>query len=53
VLSGASWGSEWKFCAACMAMILYFKGVEHMPPVFDTHGGFEKKPVRVIEEFAD
>src|SRR3972149_1508007 len=50
-LSGVSWGGEWKFCAACMAMILYFKGVEHMPPVFDTrsvvsHAGATSRSAR-------
>ncbi len=36
-----------------MAMILYFKDVERMPPVFDTHWDFEKQPVRVKPEPID
>jgi hypothetical protein len=48
---GAGWTSDWKFCAGCTAMILYFKEVDKLPPVFHTHWDLEKKePVRLKDE---
>ena len=46
----AGWGSDWKFCLGCMAMVLYFGKVNEMPPQMFTHWDYEKKrPVRVDE----
>jgi hypothetical protein len=40
-----------KFCAGCMAMILYFKKVYDLPPISYTHWDMEKKaPVKIDEE---
>ena len=48
---GAGWGNDWKFCAGCMAMILYFKDVDKLPPSPYTHWNVEKQePVRVKEK---
>ena len=35
--NGAGWGSELKVCAGCLAMILFFKQVEDLPPGMKTH----------------
>ena len=49
--TGGGWGTEWKFCAGCVAMILYFKEVEKLPPCFYTHWDEEvQAPVRVEGE---
>ena len=48
---GAGWGSDWKFCLGCAAMLFYFLKVEEMPPYGSTHWNYEeKKPVRVNEK---
>ena len=40
-----------KFCAGCMAMILYFKKVYDLPAIRYTHWDMEKKaPVKIDEE---
>jgi hypothetical protein len=36
-LIGGGWGNDWKFCAGCMAMILYFMHVDKLPPEVYTH----------------
>ena len=37
-----------KYCASCLAMILYFKEVHHLPPQFYTHWDLEtKEPVKI------
>lgn len=47
---GVGWGDVWKFCAGCMAMILYFKEVDQLPPVHSTHWDVaQEKPVWVEE----
>ena len=47
---GAGWGSDWKFCASCMAMILYFKEVDKMPPHLYTHWDIaSQRPVHIEE----
>jgi|GEM_PF-2011446 len=48
--TGGAWGSEWKFCAGCAAMLLYFREVDRLPHVYDTHWDREaKRPVCVTE----
>jgi hypothetical protein len=48
---GRGWGSAWKFCAGCMAMILYFMEVDKLPPYLDTHWDLEQeRPVRLAED---
>jgi hypothetical protein len=45
---GAGWGDDWKFCAGCMAMILYFMEVDKMPVYSNTHWDVvAKEPVRI------
>jgi len=47
---GAGWGNDWKFCAGCMAMILYFQQVDQLGAVWFTHWDRETEgPVRVTE----
>lgn len=49
-LISGGWGSDWKFCAGCMAMILYFKEVDQLPPDMFTHWDWqEKEPVNITE----
>lgn len=36
-----AWGSDWKLCAGCMAMILYFQEVDKLKPYMFTHWGIE------------
>ena len=49
--TGGGWGTDWKFCASCTAMILYFKEVDKLPRSFYTHWDLEKKtPVRLEDE---
>ena len=38
---GAGFGDELKFCAGCMAMILYYKQVQNLPLYMDTHWDVE------------
>ena len=49
---GAGWGSEWKVCAGCMAMILYYKEVYNLPRYIYSHWNIDNsKPV--LEESSD
>lgn len=48
---GRGWGSDWKICAGCMAMILHFKEVDKLPTYMFSHWDFEaEKPVNMEEE---
>lgn len=48
---GGGWGSAWKFCAGCMAMILHFKEVDKLPVYMYTHWDFEtNEPVNLERE---
>jgi hypothetical protein len=50
-LSEVRRSSDSKFCAPCMAMILYFKDVAQMRPAFGTHWDLgEKRPVKLSEK---
>ncbi|MBI5841249.1 MAG: hypothetical protein HZB19_14215 [Chloroflexi bacterium] len=45
------WGSDWKFCVGCMAMLLYFWKVDELPLSMFTHWNYEEgRPVRVKDE---
>lgn len=45
---GVGWTDNWKFCASCLAMILYFKDVDKLPPVMYSHWDIEaKRPVLI------
>jgi hypothetical protein len=46
---GLGWGDDWKFCAGCSAMILYFLHVDEMPPLGFTHWDREAKRAVYIE----
>ncbi len=49
--TGGGWGSEPKFCAGCMAMILYFKEVDKLPP--DTNAYWDSQanqPVSITSQ---
>ena len=44
----AGWGYDSKICPGCMAMILYFKEVQHLPPKIYSHWDIDsKKPVLI------
>jgi hypothetical protein len=46
-----NWSDEAKYCLGCMAMICYFMGVEHLPPILHTHWDLQsKEPVRLDPE---
>lgn len=48
---GAGWGNDWKFCASCLAMILYFKDVDRLPPDMYSHWDIQAgEPVLLREE---
>lgn len=48
---GGGWGSEWKFCAGCTAMILYFQGVDKLPIQWSTHWDRQAdRPVIISEK---
>jgi hypothetical protein len=50
-LGAWTWNDESKFCASCMAMILYFKEVYLLPPCSYTHWDLEKQqPVDMTRE---
>ena len=50
-LGAWNWNDERKFCASCMAMILYFKEVHLLPHCSYTHWDFKnKQPVNLSRE---
>ncbi len=47
----AGWGNDWKFCAGCMTMLLYFMEVGEMPSCSRTHWDVvAEKPVRIKQD---
>ena len=50
---GAGWTDEWKLCAGCMAMILYFTEVDKLPVVFHTHWDLQKQEPVCLEDERD
>jgi hypothetical protein len=50
-LVGGGWGSEWKFCAGCVAMILHFREADKLPTQWFTHWDRQaERPVTISEE---
>lgn len=48
---GGGWGSDWKICAGCTAMILHFKEADKLPVYMYTHWDIEaEKPTNLEEE---
>lgn len=44
-------GNNWKFCAGCMSMLLYFWKVEDLPAYMFTHWDWEQQcPVQIPEK---
>jgi hypothetical protein len=44
------WGTDWKFCLGCMAMLLYFWNIDELEPSMFTHWDHEKREPVLIEE---
>lgn len=52
-LGGGAWNDRLKICAGCMAMILYYKEVQHLPHCSYTHWDTEtQQPVKITKEDA-
>jgi hypothetical protein len=52
-LGGGAWDDRLKICASCMAMILFYKEVQHLPCCLYTHWDTEmQKPVKIPKDDA-